>query len=73
MNQPGRMRYVPISILEEAEDLKAEKNLKKTSDALREIAKYSQIGREAERIMKLDFHWKPKQIKDLKRKTLWRQ
>lgn len=72
MSQPGRMRYVPYSIIDEAEDIRAEKKIKKVSDAMREMVRYSQIGREAERIIKLDFRWKPRNINaEKQRRQKW--
>jgi hypothetical protein len=54
----GRKIYVPKIILMELEDLKTEHNIPKNSTAFKEIAKYSQAGREAERIIKFNFKHK---------------
>ena len=42
------------------EDLKLEKGLLNDSDAFREIANYSQVGRETERLMTFKFKHKPR-------------
>lgn len=52
----GRMIYVPPTVLDEAELIMQTKQIPDRSDALREMVKYSQVGREAEQIMKLDFN-----------------
>lgn len=54
------MKYVPKVILEELEDVKREKGMIGDSEAFRKIAGYSQVGREAERLMKLQFSRKPR-------------
>lgn len=54
------MKYVPKVIIEELEDMKVEKGLMGDSDAFREIAKYSQVGREAERMMNFQFGHVPR-------------
>ena len=74
MTLPGLIMYVPHCLRDEVEDLKAEKKIKKNSEAMRAIVKYSQIGREAERIIKLDFRWRPKNVLDEKqrRHPVWR-
>jgi hypothetical protein len=54
----GRVKYIPLSLLDELEDLKMEKRLRRDVEAFEEIANYSQVGREAERLAKFDFHHK---------------
>lgn len=54
MGKKGKMIYVPPVILEEAEIIALEKELGR-ADALREVVKYSKVGREVERIAKLDW------------------
>ena len=56
MSKKGRMVYVPPCILDEADLIMKAKNLNGRSEALRQIAKYSQVGREAEQILKFDFN-----------------
>lgn len=55
MRNKGRMIYVPHNVLDEADMIMQSKEIKQRSDALREMAKYSKVGREAEQILKLDF------------------
>lgn len=54
------MKYLPTDLLDELDDLKLEKGIKSDCDALRAIADYSQVGREAERLGKFNFFWKPR-------------
>ena len=56
----GRMKYIPAVIIDEMEDLKLEKGIASDSDAFREIAGYSQVGREVERIKNFKFTHKPR-------------
>lgn len=56
----GRMKYIPAVIMEELEDLKLEKGLEHDSDAFKQIANYSQVGRETERLMSLKLSHKPR-------------
>lgn len=56
----GRMKYIPAVIIDELEDLKLEKGLASDSEAFGEIANYSQVGRETERLMKFRFGHKPR-------------
>jgi len=54
------MKYIPAVIMDELADLKLEKNITSDSVAFREIANYSQVGREAERLMSLKLGHKPR-------------
>ncbi|RLA46956.1 MAG: hypothetical protein DRR04_05345 [Gammaproteobacteria bacterium] len=54
------MKYIPAVIIDELEDLKMEKGMESDSDAFREIANYSQVGREIERIKNFKFNHKPR-------------
>ena len=56
----GRMKYIPAVIIDELEDLKLEKGLDNDADAFRQIAGYSQVGREVERIKNFSFKYKPR-------------
>ena len=56
----GRMKYIPAVIIDELEDLKLEKGLESDSEAFGEIANYSQVGREVERIKNFKFSHKPR-------------
>ena len=51
----GRMIYVPPSILDEAHKIMQTKRVKRVQ-ALRDMTKYSRVGREAEAIYKLNFN-----------------
>ncbi len=52
----GRMIYVPPNLLEEAQIIMDSKGLKGRTQAFDEMVKYSQVGREAEKILKFDFN-----------------
>lgn len=56
----GRMKYIPAVIFDELEDIKLEKGLESDSDAFKQIAGYSQVGREIERIKNFNFKHKPR-------------
>lgn len=51
----GRICYVPPAVVIELEDIKREDNLTSQADAFKELTKYARVGREAKRMMKLDF------------------
>lgn len=54
----GKVGYIPLSVIDEVEDIKQEDGLVGFgSDALafNELVKYAKVGREAKRIMRLDF------------------
>ena len=59
MAQKGRMKYVPAVIITEIDDLKFEHNIKTDSVAMHKMAEYTRVGREIERIMKMDFRHRP--------------
>ena len=46
------MRYVPPSVMDEIENIKKEHDLVIGTEAFRKMAKYSQLGREMEKIKK---------------------
>ena len=46
----GRKKYVPPNVLEELNFIKADENLIKDSDAFRQMAGYSKVGREFKKI-----------------------
>jgi hypothetical protein len=54
MARKGRMIYVPEELLSEAEIIRQAKDMERAT-ALREMAKYSQVGREAEQLLALRF------------------
>ena len=59
----GRTKYIPSSLVHELEDLKIEHNIKKDKVAMDKIVEYTRVGREVERIIKLDFKHKPTRFK----------
>lgn len=62
------MIYVPPIVIEEAVDLQKEHGLQSRSEALKEVVKYARTGRELERLMKLDFRFKPTSEADVEEK-----
>jgi len=56
----GKMQYIPPVIIVELDDIMRENKLNNKAQAFKEMAKYTRVGREAERLIKLDFtHAKP--------------
>lgn len=55
--QSGRMIYVPNILIEEVEDLRAEHNLNRRTDAMYKLADYARVGREAERLATFNLKW----------------
>jgi len=54
----GKVGYLPFSLIDEVEDIKQEEGLKgfgSSSVAMNKLVKYAEVGREARRIMRLDF------------------
>lgn len=51
----GRMIYVPHDVLDEIDQIMQHREIEQRAEAMNEMVKYSQVGREAERILKLDF------------------
>lgn len=49
------MMYVPPAVLTELDDIMRENSVPSKADAFKELTKYARVGREAERMMKLDF------------------
>ena len=59
----GKIAYVPISVIDEIEDIKQEDGLVgfgADASAFNELVKNAQVGREAKRIMRLDFRKRKK-------------
>lgn len=59
----GKHGYFPKIIMEEVEQVKKQKNIENDGEALREMAKYSMIGREVENLessVTLSFLWNKK-------------
>lgn len=55
MAKRPRMMWIPGNVIAEIEDIKRENNIKSNSEALRSMVKYTQVGREAERLY--TFNW----------------
>jgi hypothetical protein len=55
MGKNGRSVWIPSIVFEEVHDLMEEKKVDKRAEGFRQMAEYSKIGREMERIMRLDF------------------
>jgi hypothetical protein len=51
----GRIVYVPPSVFDELGAIRNEDNLDCNADAFKEMAKYSRVGREAKKILRLRF------------------
>lgn len=51
----GKMQYIPPVILTELDDIMRENRLENKSQAFKEMAKYTRVGRELERMKRLDF------------------
>jgi len=55
----GRMIYVPKIMLNEIDDLKTEHKIKENKLAITKIVEYTRVGRQLERMMTLNFKYKP--------------
>ena len=53
--QTGRMIYLPQVVLDEMVDIKREDNIFSNSEAFKKMIQYARVGREANRIMNLDW------------------
>lgn len=51
----GRIVYVPPSVFDELGEIREEDKLESNADAFKEMAKYSRVGREAKKILRLRF------------------
>ena len=49
---------VPKIVIEEIKNIKDEEDLQNNQEAFHKMVKYSQVGREARRIARLDFRWR---------------
>ena len=47
--------YVPPAVITELDDIMRENQINSKADAFKDLTKYARVGREAERLMKLDF------------------
>lgn len=61
MATKGRIVYVPPIIIDEVDDIIREDELTTRADGFKELTKYARVGREANRLMKLDFTKKIRQ------------
>jgi len=59
MGKRGRNMYVPSIVIDEIEDIKIEEDIGAGAEAFRKLAKHARIGRELDRIRKLDFRHRP--------------
>lgn len=50
----------PRIVIDELDNIKAEEELQSNQEAFNKMVKYSQVGREARRIARLDFRWRPR-------------
>lgn len=55
----GRHAWVPDFVIDEIEDIKRENKIEKNNHAMTHLVKYARVGRELERIARLD--WKRSQ------------
>ena len=53
----GKIVYVPEIAVQEADNIMKDINLKSRSEAFIEMAKYSRVGREVDKIGRLDLLW----------------
>jgi hypothetical protein len=47
--------YVPPSLIDEINDIKREDDIFSQAEAMRKLVKYAQVGREAQRLIRLDW------------------
>lgn len=55
MGRKGKVLYVPPIVIVELDDIMRENAIPNKADAFKEFTKYARVGRETERLMKLDF------------------
>lgn len=55
ISRKGKVMYVPPAVIVELDDIMRENNVFNRADAFKDLTKYARVGREAERLMKLDF------------------
>jgi hypothetical protein len=60
MGKRGKMKYVPVMVIDEVEDIMREESIVSNSEGFRRMVKHSQIGRELERIKNLNWSKKRK-------------
>jgi hypothetical protein len=59
MARIGKHVWCPRVVIEELEDIKVEHGIDEDAYALRKLVEHARVGREADRIMKLDFKRRP--------------
>lgn len=57
--------YIPKIVIQELDDMKQEYNLPDRQEALRKMVEHTRVGREVERIVKLDFRFKPTKFENV--------
>ena len=67
----GKYKYVPSVVIEELDDIKRCDHIQKDCLAMRKIVEHSRIGREVERIARLDFSRPPLSTKGVWKKKKW--
>jgi len=60
MARRGNLNYVPRVVIDEYEDIMREKEIRKKHEGYRKMVEYCRVGREVERIVKLDWSKKRK-------------
>ena len=55
VSKKGKKLYVPPVLIDEIEDIKREESLDGNSVAMRKMVEHARVGREVERLVKLDF------------------
>jgi len=60
MAKRGTMKYVPVVVIEEVGDIMREDDIIQSSEAFRKLVKYARVGREVNRMWRLDFSRKQK-------------
>lgn len=51
----GRHKWCPASVIDELDDIKREEDIKSDAQAFTKMVKYTRVGREARRLVTLDF------------------
>ena len=55
MRRKGKVKYVPPNVLQELENVKAERNFDSDADAFKDMVRYCEIGRELEKMRRSMF------------------
>jgi hypothetical protein len=50
----GKMQYIPANVFKELENIKAQNNINKNAEAFKNMAEFSELGREVKNMMKLN-------------------